>query len=189
MNGSNRNIPVPDVPDFFARTFPGLRQALDDFEANFHGTARRIRLQMIQPPFTECIGAGAVSLSRPGSSKNFCRPGSRSALDVRVPHYELGPMMEINLHDQAMDVLVDDGVAGFENHHDSEAAPPAKVNLTGKFKHIHNLNYDAFLKSQNIPMLSRKAANASSPIYIYTHNNNNNNTTIDFYCTQVYPSP
>jgi len=74
-------------------------------------------------------------------------------------------MLEINLHD--------DEDVGFEDHCDVDVPPPAKakakVNLTGRFKHIHNLNYDAFLKSQNIPMLLRKAANASRPIHIYTH--------------------
>jgi hypothetical protein len=47
-----------------------------------------------------------------------------------------------------------------------------KVNLTGKYKLVHNHNFDAFLKTQNVPMLLRKAANASKPIHTITHEGN-----------------
>jgi len=49
---------------------------------------------------------------------------------------------------------------------------PIKVNLTGKYKLVHNHNFDAFLKTQNVPMLLRKAANASKPIHTITHEDN-----------------
>jgi ribosomal protein L24 len=34
---------------------------------------------------------------------------------------------------------------------------------------MHNYNFDAFLKSQNVPMLIRKAANSSRPVHTITH--------------------
>lgn len=43
------------------------------------------------------------------------------------------------------------------------------LNLTGKYKLVHNHNFDAFLKTQNISMLLRKAADKARPIHIYTH--------------------
>ena len=48
--------------------------------------------------------------------------------------------------------------------------PKPYINLTGKYKLVHNHNFDAFLKSQNVPMLLRKAANASRPIHTIVHN-------------------
>jgi hypothetical protein len=43
------------------------------------------------------------------------------------------------------------------------------VDLSGKYKLVHNYNFDAFLKSQNVPLLIRKAANSSRPIHTITH--------------------
>jgi hypothetical protein len=52
------------------------------------------------------------------------------------------------------------------------------VNLSGKFKLIHNHNFDAFLKSQNIPFLLRNAANQSRPIHTLTHDVTTNSLRI-----------
>ena len=52
------------------------------------------------------------------------------------------------------------------------------VNLSGKYKLIHNHNFDAFLKSQNIPFLIRNAANQSRPIHTLTHDVTTNSLRI-----------
>ena len=43
------------------------------------------------------------------------------------------------------------------------------INLSGKYKLIHNDNFEEFLKSLNIPALFRRAANSARPIHKYTH--------------------
>lgn len=52
------------------------------------------------------------------------------------------------------------------------------VNLSGKYKLIHNHNFDAFLKSQNIPFLIRNAANQSRPVHTLTHDTTANTLRI-----------
>jgi len=47
-----------------------------------------------------------------------------------------------------------------------------RVDLSGKYKLVHNYNFDAFLKSQNVPLLIRKAANSSKPVHTITHEGN-----------------
>lgn len=60
-----------------------------------------------------------------------------------------------------------------------EEAVNCNCNLTGKYKLVHNHNYDQFLKSQNVPMLLRKAACASRPVHTITHTDDSLRIQVD----------
>lgn len=136
--------------DMFQTAFPKLSQTLEAFEGHLYFFTAKIRHAMAPPH--QCYE---------------CRDGVPSTSSV----------ME--------DVIVHQGHG--HGHESVEFQPPltdvenyfvqqvgeypsfSRVDLSGKYKLMHNYNFDAFLKSQNVPMLIRKAANSSRPVHTITH--------------------
>ena len=163
--------------EFFSQNFPNLSRTFETAES-------KLRLQVtlfqhtMRPP-ESCMhckngthGHGASSFSSSAaSSERESHQSDALASAAEIEKYIADSDFSSSTPDQDADTDAD---ISFD-----EVTVENNVNLTGKYKLVHNHNFEAFLKSQNVPMLLRKAANASRPIHTITHNGNTLRIQVD----------
>lgn len=154
-----------EVAAFFSKTFPGLSKTFEEFETWFHKSSKQLRRQSILQP-QQCYNCtDGADLS--GSSS--CAAGIPEDF-VDIDLSTSSTHITRNKKKSEVDRMIDA---------DEEIGIEDRVNLTGKYKLVHNHKFEEFLKSQNIGAILRKAANAARPVHTYTHNGNTLRVQID----------
>lgn len=151
---ASRTEPVNNpVENLFSSVFPGISKSFEEVESQFHAFAMQINDKL--RPSTECVS---------------CRDGAHTDKSSVCVHN--------HAHANALAGGNEENYLPAQNEFQNNLAVPSMedipissehINLTGKYKLVHNHNFMAFLKSQGINALLRKAANASRPIHTITH--------------------
>jgi hypothetical protein len=159
-----------DEPDenFFIQYFPSLSKSFEDVESQFHTIAMHIKRQVLPSPVqcTECRNG-----SHSHDDSTAC---AENHVDVNTP-----ALTEIENDQPTDEESADRVVEPAPESLDEILISPTPVNLTGKFKLVHNLRFTEFLKSLNISSLLARAANASKPIHTYYHDGDDFHVQVD----------
>ena len=163
------NTDPMDAENIFVHFFPALSKSFEEVESQFHTIAMQIQ-NKIRPP-AEC---------------QKCKNGTHGMDDdsTLCPYYEQCRVVT-DSQNYATETEEEDehGIEvpmGTDSMEEIPISSPiSKVNLSGKFKLVHNHNFMEFLKALNIPVLLRKAANATRPIHTYHHNGDRLDVHVD----------
>ena len=146
-----------DFVEFFINTFPGISKSFEDVETQFHTFATRFK-RKIKPP-QQCY---------------TCRDGAdgASTCTAHISHVYPQPQVDVeNYTNRARDDNATEDMDKINSHSSMQDVDIHSYccNITGKYKLVHNHNFDVFLKAMGVPVLLRKAANASKPVHTITH--------------------
>jgi len=161
----NTVAPTTTEPDFdnnFLNFFPALSKSFEEVESQFHTIAMQIQ-NKIRPP-AQCYQ---------------CRDGTHEDVQSTVCSHNHTPVVT-----EAENYMTTDEECGSEDPESDSfevisISSKKKVNLTGTYKLVHNHNFMEFLKSQNIPVLFRKAANAAKPVHTLYHDGDRFDVQVD----------
>ena len=184
---TEQSLLTTTFPNFFQEVFPGVSKNFESIEVEFHNLATKVKHRIRPPHQCHICQSGIHGMEGQNVFSTVCRHGHQAHDEKNHYHHHRHhrdefqrPQTDVeNYMPDDYDYTVGDD-ASFDTSlttHDHDPRfyleeIPMKVNLTGKYKLVHNHNFDAFLKTQNVPMLLRKAANASKPIHTITHEGN-----------------
>ncbi len=146
---------IPPEQSLFERSFPETHRTFSHVSQSIDETKDYILRRVVKPAASLCR---PISPTQSIGAKDL---SSRSIVRVRSLKNALSFKNVIYGPDDDVECCTDVHCLRDEN---------GVVNLSGKYKLVHNENFDQFLKALEIPALFRRAANAARPVHKYTHN-------------------